>query len=36
MGERYTVGYRAGWTPVTLRMTMRASNALLSLCRYFS
>ena len=34
MGELYTMGYRAGWTPETLRMTMRESNAMLCDIRY--
>lgn len=34
MGELYTLGYRAGWTPETLHMTMRESNAVLCDIRY--
>ncbi len=34
MGTLYTMGYRAGWTPKALLMTVRESNAVLCDIRY--
>jgi hypothetical protein len=34
MVELYAMGYRAGWTPETLLMTMRESSAMLCDIRY--